>query len=283
MRRRLTWTAAAVLLAAVALGHDFWIEPSSFRPVPGAAVNLRLLVGDAVSVEPVAREPARIKDFFCIRPDGSRESVDGINGKDPAGILQVKDPGLYLVGYRSRDSFITLDAPKFEAYLREEGLDHVIEQRAAKGASGDPGRETYSRCAKSILLCGEGGIGDSARLLGLTLELIPEKNPYALHAGDELPIKLVYEGHQLTGALVAAVKRTGTGRIEHRVEGRTDREGRVVLRLPAAGEWIVKCVHMVESPLKTQADWQSLWASLTFELPSERATSAESKPATRSG
>ena len=31
--------------------------------------------------------------------------------------------------------------------------------------------------------------------------------------------------------------------------------------------WLVKAVHMVQAPAGTDADWESLWASLTFEIP----------------
>ena len=42
-------------------------------------------------------------------------------------------------------------------------------------------------------------------MLGLTLELIPERSPYALRVGDELPVVLRYEGKPLAGALVMAL------------------------------------------------------------------------------
>jgi len=39
------------------------------------------------------------------------------------------------------------------------------------------------------------------------------------------------------------------------------------LGLPRPGVWLVKVVHMVPAPKDTGADWESLWASLTFEIP----------------
>ena len=33
------------------------------------------------------------------------------------------------------------------------------------------------------------------------------------------------------------------------------------------GVWLVKAVHMVPLPKGQDADWESFWASLTFELP----------------
>jgi hypothetical protein len=52
-----------------------------------------------------------------------------------------------------------------------------------------------------------------------------------------------------------------------KLTARSDKEGRVTFRLPRSGMWLVKAVHMIPAPPDTKADWESFWASLTFELP----------------
>jgi hypothetical protein len=37
--------------------------------------------------------------------------------------------------------------------------------------------------------------------------------------------------------------------------------------LSKSGAWLVKAVHMVPARADAGADWESVWASLTFELP----------------
>jgi uncharacterized GH25 family protein len=106
------------------------------------------------------------------------------------------------------------------------------------------------------------------RPLGIELELVPEKAPYRLAPGAELPLRLLYRGRPLAGAQVFALSakhadKTAPGRIA----GRTGRDGRVVLRLPEGGFWLVETVHMIPAPRETGVDWESLWASLTFDLP----------------
>ena len=54
--------------------------------------------------------------------------------------------------------------------------------------------------------------------------------------------------------------------IEARVSARSDAAGRVQLRLSEAGPWLIKAVHMVPAPAGTERDWDSFWASLTFQL-----------------
>lgn len=50
-----------------------------------------------------------------------------------------------------------------------------------------------------------------------------------------------------------------------KLSARSDRDGRVRLRLKPGGMWLVKAVHMVPAPAGSGADWASYWASLTFE------------------
>ena len=55
-----------------------------------------------------------------------------------------------------------------------------------------------------------------------------------------------------------------------KLEGRTDKDGRVSLTLPVGGAWMLNAVEMVKAPdgmkiNEITPDWESLWASLTFE------------------
>jgi uncharacterized GH25 family protein len=260
--------SAALVLVAGALAvplraHDFWIEPSTFRPELQSAVSARLMVGQNFRGEPVPRNPALILKFFLASAAGE-VPLAGRSGDDPAGTVVISAPGLQALAYRSSNSAVSLEPQKFEDYLREEGLERIVAERARRGDSQKPSRELFSRCAKALLYAGPLGPAGEDRELGLTLELRAEKNPYGLRAGSELPVRLLYEGKPLAGALVTAVP---YGRAQDKLSQRTDRKGRVHLHLPYGGVWLVKSVHMVPAPPDAGADWESLWASLTFEIP----------------
>src|SRR5262245_42470497 len=135
--RRISVKVAAVVMQALctgAMGHDFWVQPSSFRPEAGSLVKLAVRVGDVYPGEAVPRDPARIEAFFVIGPDtdGQKREVIGREGADPAGLARFTKPGLYVVGYRSKPASLTLEAEKFEKYLADKGLDKVRAARAAK-------------------------------------------------------------------------------------------------------------------------------------------------------
>ncbi len=267
-RRRSRALALAFVLAGVSptlLAHDFWIEPSSFRPEVGSTVGVRLMIGQGFQGEPLPRNPALITRFVLVSAGGETE-IGGRPADDPAGLVRVDAPGLQIVGYRSRNSFVALEAAKFEDYLREEGLEAIVAERARRGDSQKGSRELFSRCAKALLFAGPGKPGGEDRDLGFTLELRAEKNPYGLRAGSELPVRLTYEGKPLAGALVTAMAKN-RGDAPEKLAQRTDKDGRVRLRLPREGAWLIKAVHMVAAPADSGADWQSLWASLTFEMP----------------
>ena len=254
---RLCTVIVASLVGATALGHDFWLEPTTFRPKAGTPLAIRLMVGDHFRGEPVGRHASRIETFVIVDADGQRP-VPGRDGADPAGRVEARS-GHGIIGYRSRPlRHGTMSVKRFETYLREEGLEHIIEQRKNSGSSSRPGREVYSRSAKAFLGNGSEREGFDVPL-GFRLEIIPETNPAA--PGD-LRIRLVFEGRPVAGVRVSAIR---SGDTEAAVSVRTDREGRVVLPLSEGGVWLVKAVHMIEAQEGSGVDWESIWASLVIE------------------
>ena len=245
--------------------HDFWIEPSTFRPEAGEVVDLSLRVGEGFGGEPVVRSRAAIERFVLVEASGDR-SVGGVEGADPAGRIRVMERGLPVAAFQSRGTKIELEAGKFEGYLAAEGLDHVRAARRASGTTGSPGREVYSRCAKALLEVGAAADGTTrdptaTRPIGLTLEIVPEAT--VLDAGAEEPIgfRVLYEGRPLAGALVTALHQ---GRPDLARAVRSDSAGRVAFTLPGSGPWLVKSVHMIAAMPRSDYDWESFWASLTF-------------------
>jgi uncharacterized GH25 family protein len=266
-RAALSCCALALLVASGVQAHDFWIDPSSFRPAPGQRVLVRLRVGQKFKGDPVPRDPSLLRRFSVLSNGaaGGETPVPGVAGAEPAGFATVSAPGLNLIVYASGPSPVELDAAKFNAYLTDEGLESVKAQRIKKGQTAAPAKEVFSRYAKSFLAVGGTGGPGYDRVLGLTLELVPEKDPTALSPlpqGTELPVRLLYLGKPLAGVLVAAFTRDQP---DARVTARTDVAGRVRLRLDHPGVWLVKAVHMIPAPAETGADWESFWASLTFE------------------
>jgi uncharacterized GH25 family protein len=267
---RLGAILAAVLVSHVSLAaHDMWIDPTTFVPDSGQIVGVRLRVGQDLLGDPLPRDRTLI-DQFVFEDEAGRKPLVGRDGSDPAGFLRVAAPGVVVVGYHSHPSAVELTAEKFNQYLKEEGLDDVAAVRARRNETGKPAHESFSRCAKSLLWSGAPSEGQGDRPLGFTLELVAERNPYAIRAGQELPVRLTYENRPLGGALVVAMNRLNPS---EKLTARTDKDGRVRFRLPKGGMWLVKAVHMIAAAAGSSAEWTSFWASLTFELPPTTAGS----------
>jgi uncharacterized GH25 family protein len=255
--------------ASAAQAHEFWLMPQSFSVPLAQPFQLELRVGAGWPGESLGRNPDYIERFGFVDAQGERR-IAGQPGGNPAGVVTAKKRGAAWAVFRSKRSALTLEADKFESYLREEGLESIIEARRLNGTSKLPGRELYSRCAKSLLQVGNGSATPPAflkRNTGLTLELIPQTDPHQLRGGGAFTVQLLYLNQPLRGALVKALPQTAADAAKSpQLTGRTDAQGRVTLPLPHGGVWLINAVHMVAAAPQLNADWESVWSSLTFEL-----------------
>jgi len=262
LKRALSLTALLALGGTAVAAHDMWIEPSGFKPVIGRTVGFRLRVGQDFQGDPLPRDPNLIERFIVA--DGTTTTaVVGRDGADPAGLMRVASAGLFVVGYHSKPSPVVLQAPKFNEYLAQEGLETIAALRAKRGESNAEAREVFVRCAKSLLLAGPLEAAQQDRVLGLPLELVADRNPYVLTPGQSLGVRLLYRDQPLAGALVVALNQRDP---MARVAARSDKAGHVTLKLTQAGPWLIKAVHMIPAPSGSDSQWASYWASLTFEL-----------------
>ena len=268
--RLLSTVSLAVLLVGGGvrlLAHDMWIEPTSYRPELGRIMGLRLRVGQDFLGDPLPRVSSLIEKFVVTDGDGEK-TVVGRDGADPAGLLFPSKPGLVLVGYHSKPSPVVLTPQKFNQYLSEEGLDSIAALRAKRGQSDAEAREQFVRCAKTLVLAGPALESQGDRVLGFRLELVAERNPYLLKSGESLPLRVIYRGQPIVDVLVIGINQRDP---MTKVSARSDKAGRVQLRLPATGAWLIKAVHMIPAAGATDHEWDSFWASLTFELPAAAA------------
>jgi hypothetical protein len=220
--------------------HDFWIEPSTFRPRAGERVFVGLRVGELFAGDAVPRDNARIEAFYA-KSGGRKFDVGGIHGRDPAGAFIAPSAAPMIVAFDNKPAEVDLDPVKADAYLKMEGIDHLV-----RGKKKDRWRELYSRCVKSLLN------GTHDERLGLRLELV---------IGDG-GVQLFFDNKPLANALVVAMHQDAPQIAQH---VRTDAKGRAKLDTSKRGVWLIKAVHMIPAPRTSKADWESFWASVTFE------------------
>lgn len=257
----------SVLVAVPASGHEFWIQPSTFHREAGGTVGVRVCIGDGFEAWPMGRNNRRIETFTDSGPDGRRPVV-GLDGADPAGAVRVDAVGTHVIAYGSNRAFTEMPAAEFEQYLAEKGLEQVAAQRARQGTGRGKVREAYSRHAKTLIRLGTQSDEVVDHAVGLRLELVAGEGLTGAPLRESRSFQLLYESKPLAGVLVVAF-RPGTADDELKV--RTGADGRARFNLPSAGLWRIAAVHMIPAAAGIAAEWESLWASLTFELPAPAA------------
>lgn len=256
----ITYLAAAFLVPR-ASAHEFWLQPSSYQPQPNSVVRLTLHLGERFAGRPVPYDPDRIEKFFVLGPDGEGP-VAGRSGGTEA-FAHVTSPGSYIVSYRSTRAYNEMAPNTFAAYLLEEGLASILKDRKRRSEQDDPGREAFSRCAKTLLTIGGAVLRDQR--LGLPVEIVLDARRAATGLTQaQLVTRVFYDSKPLSGTRVIAVSQSHP---ENLIIGSTDEQGRVSFALPQPGVWMLTTIHMVRAPEELDADWESFWASSTFEIP----------------
>ncbi|MBI3546469.1 MAG: DUF4198 domain-containing protein [Gammaproteobacteria bacterium] len=255
------WRWSFIFWVGTAQAHDFWIEPERFRPALGDKVPIHLYVGMDFKGDSAPFIPEWFQRYVYVGSQGEKP-VPGSPGDDPAGIVPIATPGLTVIGYRSTQFSVTFDTlDEFEKYLLKEGLERNLAlAKKNKSASGKI-VENYYRCAKSLVMAKSPDTSPD-RLLGFRIELMAEKSPYV--QAKHIPFRLLYENHPLAGSLVVAFNKAAP---LEKLKARTDKNGRVHFDFNRPGTWLVTSVHMIPAPAGAGAQWESAWASLSFERP----------------
>ena len=255
------------VLAPAANSHEFWLQAQPYTPEVGGNAALSLQVGENYDGEltPLVDErTAALRRYAAgtvsdLMPQLPRRTAL------PRLDVPMSSAGLQLFVFDSQPITFSLPAGTFHAYLHDEGLDHVIEQRTAAGKAAEPGRERYRRHVKTLVRAGGVSDGTYAVPTGQRLEITPLSDPYAAAPGATLRFGLTFDHRPLAGALVKGWhKRDGQLLL---IKAKTDAAGQVALSLPYAGEWMVSVVHMIPAVNAPDADWDSFWGNLSFVLP----------------
>lgn len=263
---------ATVILALIAIplrvaAHEYWLEPDSFFVKAGQQTGIHLFVGQALKKdEERTYRGSQVTSFQMFSPMGNFD-LRSMADEDKSPILRFggERPGAYLLDLERGWSYITLDGDKFEDYLREEGMEYIIAERARLGESGKPGRERYSRSIKTLLQIGDVLGGSAKERAWSKLEIVPLDNPYSRKAGDKIGFQFWFDGRPLANKTVFADNRDGIQ--FSTIKLTTDANGKVSFKLATRGVWLIRSVHMQRCEKKCgDSDWESFWATFTFGL-----------------
>lgn len=258
--------SALVLASSPIFAHDFWIQPARYSVVAGAPAALTFQVGHGAARQRWGFGASRIVQLEGFSSAGRRDLKSHIQGPRAAAdiLTRLVPPGIHVVALQSTEARSELPAGKFLDYAREEGLTPILVARQRMANPGAPGRERYSRRAKSLILVG-GAVanpGFATRPVGLKLEIVPERNPYALGASRMLPVKILYRGRPLTGATVKLHNLASDEK--PLATAKSDRSGSASFRIPASGNWLITTVWSEPVRGDPTTDFDTVFSSLTF-------------------
>jgi uncharacterized GH25 family protein len=258
---------ATTLMVAPLFAHDFWLQPAQFVLAARAVSPITIYVGHGAARERWGVGADRVVLFRTIGPDGvlDRRSRLTLNAPQVDAVVPLARRGSYLLAFQSREATSDLPSLRFDEYVAEEGLTPIADHRRRTGAQRRNGREFYSRRAKALVQVGPLDAADVARVtrpVGLTLEIVPERHPLSLKAGEKLAVRIVFNGQPLPGALV---KLTNLGADAKPVAMvRSDRAGRAVFAVPRKGAWQFNAVWSEILTGQSAADYRTTFSSLTF-------------------
>jgi uncharacterized GH25 family protein len=242
--------------------------PDTFTLAKGQVFVVSLHNGDSFPESEVAPVLDRVKDMRVVSAKGWVE-VEHLEtaGKVVQGKVTLPWSSSSIITARTSPHAFELQAAEFEAYLKEEGLFQVIQWRHDHRQETPLGRERYRIC-KSLITRSESRVKVRDNwLVGLELEIVPEKSPENLKPGGAVSLQVLFRGEPAKDLQVeAAWAGIGAGSGKTTVLGRTDKSGRLVASLPSPGKWRFHTVRMERCEEPSVADWESYWSSLTFEI-----------------
>lgn len=295
-----------ILIALVALilfsSHDMYLKLDTFFLPPNTSAKIELYNGTFDKSENVIARN-RMIDVSLVG-NGVRTAVDTTQWSEQENTTVLNfttgAPGTWVAGVSTRARNIEMEAEAFNNYLVHDGVVDMLEWRKENNAIDQDAVEKYSKHVKTIFQVGEKRTDDWQTALGYPIEFIPLSNPYDLHAGDMLKMKLLREGEPLSNQLIyvdsdqtahshgddhghahgdgEAHTHGEDGEHAHGEDGegeghshtsaaqyRTDARGEFSFKVAADGIWHVRTIHLVESeePGNTH---ESNWATLTFQV-----------------
>lgn len=247
--------------------HEFWIEPEDFQVAPGAPMKADIKVGEKLDGAAYSFVPPNFRRFEIMMGD-SLSDVEGRAGDRPALNMAAPEQGLAVVVHVTRDYKLTYDSwEKFVDFCTHKDFAWAIDRHLERGLPKEQVRELYSRHAKSLIAVGDGAGAD--RAAGLEIEIVAGANPYTDDLSGQMPVQVLYQGAPRGEAQVEVFDRAPDGSVSARTY-RTDAEGRAVIDVAPGHFYLVDSVVMRELEIVDEGEpaWESLWASLTFGVPS---------------
>ena len=196
----------ALLCIAVFCSHDMYLKMDTYFLKPNEKSKIQLFNGTFDKSENIIDRDRMIDVSLVGNGKLTKFDENQWSEKDSITLLTFKtgNEGTWVAGVSTKSRDFKMTADKFNAYLEHDGVLDMLAQRKANNTLEQDAVERYSKHVKAIFQVGEQKSDDWNTVLGYPIEFVPMQNPYDLHTGDKLQVKLLRDGQPLVNQLVYA-------------------------------------------------------------------------------
>lgn len=253
IRRFIFAVLLLVVHASVSHAHDMWIDMQSYHLDKSNPAVLTLGWGHQFVVpgkDFMSRD--RVDKVFFIGPGFNEAAVpQGDNAYQSKASL---NQGSYVAVAIPHNGFFSKTAEGYQQGKSKKDIKDVIacsfSEKYAKAlfTVGTPGGETFSQ------------------VLGHKLEIIPMKDPATLKEGDDLPVKVLFEGKPARNYVYGTYAGFSGEPSTFAYTTYTNKDGIAKIRMIKAGIWLLIVKQEMPYPDLAVCDKQAFTATLTFQV-----------------
>lgn len=247
------------------IAHDTWLVPDRFRSVRPVGVTLSLSSGMEFPKLDHAIAADRIETAKWRSSRGAGSLPVGTTGAHALELRADAGAGVTVFSVVLQPRPSKLKREQVREYAHHLGIPNAdaVYAEWERTAKVEETGYRYMKYAKTFVRAGRAA-GKSrvwAEPAGMRLELVPQNEPTSLVSGNTLEVLLLDRGKPLPRYPVA-LAREGA---KDPIAAVTDSQGRVRLRLPSSGRYMLRGTTLEPSAEKATA-WDVHFTTMTFEV-----------------
>jgi hypothetical protein len=249
--------------SAPTLAHDTWFGPAAGAPTERTL--LALGTGNRFPVQESGIDAAYLQQRGCRTRSGEGVALEALRNEPTALLLRAE------VGQRSADATLScwaqltpfeveITSEKVTVYLKEINPPQAVRDAwASLQQRGIGWKERYTKHAR-VEIAGTRSEA-AAQPVGMGMDILLENNSLPVRAGEMMSFRVLRDGTALPNFAVELRGDLSPIGFWHR----TDAQGRVSMRAPLAGNWVLRGTDLRLSG--TVADtWESRFVTLSFAI-----------------
>lgn len=242
----------------IGFSHELWLEPKKFNLLPNQKLEAHIKVGQNLNGDSfpyISAETSKLNLFL----NKTKIQLKHRDGDYPAIQVNLNKRGTYILTYESTPEILKYENfEKFTLFLQEQGL---WDKRIFVPTNDII--ESYTRFAKSIIQVGDSYGADFKS--DLLFELVAKDPIKNFKTRSNILVKLFYDNQPYQNSQISIFRLHQNKLDIYKVV--TNNRGEAKIPTKEGGIFLLSSVYLSNiAQSKTESQWKSLWASLTFEI-----------------